>query len=229
MTRIAQGAPPRRTWFAIPVFAYAIPALIVLLVATFLIFRSQPVTTNQPDTIVQAPAVQPEHKIAEVSIPSPESVATVEHPELAKQIAPQTAAPNQGQQKTNAANAVTANKNTGKVITFGQGQAQTVMPEGISPKPQRRTAEANSIISPASVPVADILGMLGMTVKYESEWKVAAIAANSAAQRSGVKAGDVVTAINDRQLTSDTAYNGSGTFTSITVRRGGETMVIKLK
>lgn len=228
MTRIAAGAPARR--FDIPLFAYAIPALIVLLVATFLIFRSEPAATGQPETVAQAPAAVPQEQGNSVSaIPAPAANALLQQPEVVQQTPPQAAPPNQQLQKGNTPTVASANNNSARVITFGQGQAKTPMPEGISPKPQRRTPDANSIISQLPVPVVDILEMLGMTVKYENEWKVTALSPNGAAHRSGVVTGDVITAINERALTSDTAFHGSGTFTSITVRRGSQNVVIKLK
>ena len=232
MTRIAEGAP-RSSWFAMPVLAYAVPALIVLLIATFLIFRSRPAVPNEQNSLAEASqsAVQSDQNAPVTAPPTPESFITSQpRPEIAQKPSPSTAPPSQRQPRANAPNVASVNSNSGKVITIGQGQTQTPMPEGISPRPQRRTAEANSIISTASVPVEDIFGIvLGISAKYDNGWTVTSISANGGAMRSGIKVGDVITAINDRQLSSNTTYKGSGNLSTITVRRGGETLLIKLK
>ena len=71
--------------------------------------------------------------------------------------------------------------------------------------------------------------MPGITVEYKSEWIVKAVNKNSPAERSGVQVGDIITAINDDQVAADTKFHGSGTVKTLTVRRDGQSLTLKLK
>src|SRR5947209_17759070 len=75
MAKIAEGQPQRgRGLFAIPAIAYAVPALLVLLIATFLVFTLRQPAEPQPAPMVAAGTSLPaETKPSFVPAPAPES------------------------------------------------------------------------------------------------------------------------------------------------------------
>jgi hypothetical protein len=120
------------------------------------------------------------------------------------------------------------NINTGGSFDRGQNQVKPLYPEGIDPK-SRRNVNTSEVVSPDSIPVQDVLMLLGISAEFKNAWVVRSISKNSSGERSGVKAGDVIDAIGDSQLSAGTTYHGVGRFTTITVRRDGQSLVLKLK
>ena len=62
-----------------------------------------------------------------------------------------------------------------------------------------------------------------------SGWKVESVSPDTLAGRSGVKAGDVIEAINDQVLTEKMSFKGKFNGKTLRVRRDGATMQIVLK
>jgi S1-C subfamily serine protease len=80
------------------------------------------------------------------------------------------------------------------------------------------------------IPVKEVLTIVGIKSAFTAEgWKAESISSNSIADHAGVKAGDVIEAINDQALTEKTAFGNKFNGKSLRVRRGGATMQIVLK
>jgi len=229
MSRIAEGETKPRSFVSLPTLVLAAGAVIVLLVGS-LVFYNMRRPATQGNDVVQTP----------VAAPVPQSSAPAQHPVAPQPMAdPETVAQNGGEsiQQAPAQNRQTpkqirpeTNSNIGGgSITLGQGQARPVLPEGIDPRSRRTNVNTSEIVSPNAIPVRDILEMSGISAEFQNEWVVKAVAKNSIAERSGVKTGDAVTAINDKQLTADTNFHGFGSITSLTVRRDGQSLTLKLR
>jgi len=76
-------------------------------------------------------------------------------------------------------------------------------------------------------PARDVLSTMGADVG--SGWTLGNVKKGSSAERSGLKAGDVVEAINDKPVSDKTSFNGKFAGKSIRVRRDGKTVRIDLK
>ncbi|MEP6789145.1 MAG: PDZ domain-containing protein, partial [Acidobacteriota bacterium] len=62
-----------------------------------------------------------------------------------------------------------------------------------------------------------------------SSWRAEAISAHSMAERVGVKAGDMIEAINDQPLSEKTVFGNKFDGKSLRIRRDGKSMQIELK
>lgn len=106
-------------------------------------------------------------------------------------------------------------------FTFGSPKVFT--PSGI-PNPNQKT-ETNSNQNNAQTKISDILSMLGIKA---NSLKVVSVQKSSIAERSGVKVGDVIEAINGKKITGDTLEGKEVSVKSLTVLRNGERQEITL-
>lgn len=84
--------------------------------------------------------------------------------------------------------------------------------------------------NPVGINARDILMQLGINATYsEASWKIGVVTQNSIAERSGLKAGDVIEAINDQNLSEKTTLAMPFSGKNIRVRRDGKIMQIDLK
>lgn len=98
---------------------------------------------------------------------------------------------------------------------------EPLLPPGISPNSRGNDlppgSTARSVFS-----VGEILELIGIRADVSAgKWTVRSVAANGAAGRSGVQAGDVIVAIDRTVLSERTVIDGPANVRSITVRRGG--------
>ena len=106
------------------------------------------------------------------------------------------------------------------------GSAKPKLPPGFEAA-NPSTSPTNSNSAGSGSPVRDALDVLGVTSSFANGgWQVGAVTANSIASRGKVMAGDVILAIDGRQLRSDSTIKGS--ITILTVRRDGKTLSLKL-
>jgi membrane-associated protease RseP (regulator of RpoE activity) len=225
MSQIAEGRPRQRSMFAFPALVYALPAVVVLLLGAFVIFKlRQPavvpseIADSQPASAVEQAPIQSHPTLA------PQSPTVAQND--ANQSAPQFSSAQQTQPRQSA---LTNSNKGGGSITFGVNQTRQPMPEGLDPRSHRTNVNPKEIISSTPIGIREILMMIGMTAEFNNEWRVTGVTANSPAEKSGIKVGDVVVTINDQQLTAKTTYQGAGTFSTVTVRRDGKVIPIKLK
>jgi hypothetical protein len=229
MSLIAGGEPKTRSFFSFPALTLAAGAVIVLLIGSIVFYNVRRPVARENDVVrtpVTAPVQQSSAPLQQPAAPqptaNPEAVAQNGDEPIQQIPVPNRQIPKQMRPETNS-------NIGGGSITLGLGQARPVPPEGIDPRSRRTNVNTSEIVSPNAIPVRDILEMSGISSEYKNEWVVKSVAKNSIAERSGVKTGDAVTAINDKQLTADTNFHGSGSINSLTVRRDGQSLTLKLK
>jgi S1-C subfamily serine protease len=77
-------------------------------------------------------------------------------------------------------------------------------------------------------PASDVFPLLGIDSVYEGGWKVRAIRVDSPADRAGVKAGDILEAIDDNQLGKDAMFKSGFNGKVIKVKRDGKSVELTL-
>jgi len=227
--RIAAGRPAdkSRSWFP-SVARLAVPLGLLLSVGGYLSYNS----IYQPDNVAMAPVA--ENKIIEAPIVSdvqlnePVSLpARNENPERAesKPITDiNSAVPVRRNEKRIVSSAPSNRRPGGGSIDLASRKARVVLPKGIDPngKVIPRGFERNSGVS-----AKDILSFMG--VDADSTWKVGSVKQNSMAERSGLKAGDVIEAINNQNLNEKSVFGNKFNGKNMRVSRDGKSMQIELK
>ena len=214
--RIAAGRPVEKRAFRISVLAgYAIPLALTLLIGGYFGFNSyySPGDINVPaiaetSPSIIAPQLPPVNAIAATSQNSPHVAETAaKKSDSAVHIF----------ERSIKKGPASRDKNVGG---GSLDQASRIGPRII----QRVTDHT------AQVPVKDALSLMGIRGVYvESGWRVESAGPNSVAERSGIKSGDVIEAINDQAMTEKTSFKGKFSGKSVRVRRDGKSVDIILK
>lgn len=222
MAEIAEGRPHRRSMFAIPVIVYAVPALVVLIMAVFFVFRFRQPSTQTGSVAVVDTITQPQNT------PSVNSNQTPEPQNIAQgQPEPSQSFPADFQRRTSRQNRNANTNRGGGSYDEAMPNKKQPMPEGIDPN-SRSEANRGEVMTSTDIPVTELLEMLGISVETKDQWRVVRIRANGAAERSGVKAGDVITAFNDRDVSTITGFKNFGSIATITVRRDGKLIPLRI-
>ena len=88
----------------------------------------------------------------------------------------------------------------------------------------------DNIESPGQIPVEQILKIVGISATFSDQgWRVNSVATQSLSERSGIKRGDLIEAINGQPVTQGTKFSRSFNGQSLTVKRGGEVLNIALR
>ena len=112
-----------------------------------------------------------------------------------------------------------SNRKTGGSIDMTQREGR--------PKNLRKPREFEN---PGGIGAKEILSQIGLDINYsETSWKVGGVRQNSVAERSGLKSGDVIEAINDQNLTEKATLTTPFSGKSIRVRRDGVSVYLELK
>lgn len=118
--------------------------------------------------------------------------------------------------------------NGGGSKDFALTPKEAILPPGLNPD-QKVEIPKDFLNVKSETPVKDILSLIGIEASFSNnQWKVEAVKQNSRAERSGVKANDVIEAIDDNKISTETisTKNING---KLTVVRGGERLEIKLQ
>lgn len=107
------------------------------------------------------------------------------------------------------------------------------------PVKQNSTTETPRMSSPdkiapgfernSTVPVTDVLELLGIDALYDDGWQVRSVDAVRAGARSGVKAGDVITALDGKAVVERSTLLTGTTVRTVTVKRGETTVTLALR
>jgi hypothetical protein len=227
--RIAAGRPATRPVFGIPVAVrYAVPLVLLVLIGAFFGFNAfyankqaiAPVVAEKAPPVA-APAVVPpaNNVIAPSANPMTEEHAAVRKTETVNNTVVTAPAKKQpGVERPGSANYVDAGR-----------EERHLYPRGIDPnaKPAANTRVPDG---PAQIPAKEILNLFGVNGAFGgSGWKVESVGTDTLAGRSGVKAGDVIEAINDQPLTEKMSLKGGFNGKTLRVRRDGTSIQIVLK
>ncbi|HXG86070.1 MAG TPA: PDZ domain-containing protein [Pyrinomonadaceae bacterium] len=115
----------------------------------------------------------------------------------------------------------------GSRLSASTAPKQIITPPGINPNQtvQKSPNPANT----KSLTAKEVLSQLGVESVFEDEsWKVLSVRQNSPAERSGVKTGDAVQAIDGERLTDKPLRNKTIEGKNLTVRRGADKIEISL-
>jgi membrane-associated protease RseP (regulator of RpoE activity) len=219
--RIANGEKPaERGARLIPLVGLAAPAVLAVAVGGYW-FMQEPVAPSvdsaKAAVTQEAPAPGPAQAFA-----PPQPAAAGEH--ASANVAPartaRTGVPTQreGRESTEG----------GGSVDSGVSEVKPKFPRGINPNPVV-VHKPRDMQNPAGIPARDILTSLGADVEFAgNSYRVTRVREASVAERSGLKAGDVVEAINERKVERNTAFTGSVSGRSIRVNRDGRSVEINL-
>ncbi len=108
--------------------------------------------------------------------------------------------------------------------------ANVIMPPGfesVDPRNQNRNSNDGA---PSSTSLLDVIGILGIDANYTGgRWKVRSVTANSPAERAGVRANDVLEAVDAQTLSEKTSFRGSFSPKVLRVRRDGKSIDLDLQ
>jgi membrane-associated protease RseP (regulator of RpoE activity) len=225
--RIAEGSAPRSALF--PFLKIAAPLALVLLIGAFVIFygllpgqadvpivadtaQSEPLRPEPKSDLPVPPAQSvagPQIDQTHSALPDEPYVAAVKPTVVRRAAAPEVVKPSQGGSRD-----------------FSLNSAQPKLPPGFE-SVEPRNLNANGSSSAADVPVRNVLGILGIAAEYgNGGWKVQSVVEKSVAARAGVRASDVIEAIDGQPLKSDSLLKGGAKV--FTVRRDGKQMSLSL-
>jgi len=227
MAKIADGQPQRhRGLFAIPAISYAVPALLVLLIATFVVFKLRENAPAQPTVVAANDSSTPKSEI-----PVPESGLPVTSSSVNSTVAKVNSAPSPKLLDQRRGGSIDfsepTSSNRGGSYEKGQGQTRLPMPEGLQ-KPSPSSANRSDVMTSAAIPVSQVFDMLGISVETNDAWRVAKVREKGPADLSGVKVGDVITAFDDQDVNTRAGSINFGSISKITVRRDGKLVPLKL-
>ncbi len=83
--------------------------------------------------------------------------------------------------------------------------------------------------SNSRLPVTDVLGLLGIDAVFDGGWKVRSVDAVRAGARSGIKAGDVIIALDGTQIGESSTLASGTTVRTVTVKRDDASVTIALR
>ncbi len=218
--RIADGTSSvsGRSWL-LSMSRFAVPVLLLLVVGVYFGFRSMVSPEREVNVANEAnPAV-----VAPVVPTAVDTFTSVPSKELTAELAPVKTKEVDPKLTTAVSNSIIPISNSsisgGGSVERGLGTSRTIYPRGIDPN-AKAPVMPKEFDQVGKVFAKDVLNLLGVDVVYSATgWKVASVADNSAAQRAGVRAGDVVEAINDQPVGEKTNFKGSFTTKNMRVKR----------
>jgi hypothetical protein len=220
MARVAEGRPKRR-FISLRTVSYAASLVLILVLGTIVILRSR-----QPETAQHEQLTTPGTVIQQIAPP----VVVNQTPEPTA-IARSQSEPNKPADKDKTPLRVNrtdknSNRGGGSFIEALPNKKQP-NPEGIEPQ-SRSAANQSDVMISTPISVKELLDNLGMSVEFENGWRVKSVTENGVAQKTGIKTGDIITALGDREIDAKTSFNGVGSITSVTVNRDGKRVPLKL-
>ena len=220
--RIANGRPASDNWSWRPMFATAMSLCLVLAIGGFFAFR-----TTEPE--IQAAVTLPQA----VSDTVPVKFQASEPPIIPT--APTTNQDKIAVKPTTSDNRMVVpvrpidSKPTSGSIDSAVSESVLKYPRGLGPSTRNITPPKDFEPS-VQMTAKSILGQLGVDAEFtKSGWKVSAVKANSAAERVGLKAGDVVESINDRVVTEKTTFKGNFSGKNMRLVRDGQKLEVDLR
>lgn len=243
--RIARGRPAENSgWGFAPVFRTAVPLLLVLVVAGFLIgnyhysvdsnaVAVMPETDLENETFERVardvrsedfvePGLDtgPKTPPAETFV-NDTALAAADHSGADVPVSGPLAMPSAAD-----AEPVPAGGSFDSALSTSN---RSIMPPGISRSPRIRI-ETNADVSRRPITAERILRQIGIEAEFTAgKWFAKGVRAKSPADRSGIRAGDAITAIDGRVLGADTEFAGIFTGRTLKVERGGETLFIDIR
>jgi len=248
--RIA-GAEPNslRKPFLVPWLRYVLPLSLIVMLAGFAFFNLSFSTGNQAVQEVAAGLPPNQNETANAPVETPAKMV-VEEPLIAsvpanKNLEIRTLEPefvrSENKAMQNKARAIdienslaaSSNKRENDPKNNSGGSRDITLKD--APVLFERNANPNSgnvkplNVKQAEIPIQQVLSQIGIEADYTDKgWKIVSIKENSLAMRAGMKAGDLIEAIDDKKLSSDTVFQQAFTGKVFRILRDGKQIVIDL-
>lgn len=225
LTSIAEPVRVRRSIFAIPAVAYGLPLVLVLVIATFFIFKLRQPSSGQAtvaDNFAPAAEQQTNAGVGPAELPT---LPVENNPSVAR--APETDRNPIDNGRTAHKPQTTASQKGGGSYEEALTPKKAPLPTGIQPN-QSLNSNRGEVVSTIPIPVKDVLSTLGMDVEYQQGWKVSSVDKNGVASRAGIVSGDEILSLGEKDLTADSEFQGSGSINSIRYRRNGIVKTAKI-
>jgi membrane-associated protease RseP (regulator of RpoE activity) len=218
--RIASGRKAGSSWL-IPLVRIAVPAALLIAIGGY--FGYYALYQNSPSA---NPAV--------VAVPEVKPAPQAETPTRDEVVAAVNTAPSPEVQEVGSESARQSPVPKRRTTDSGIDSADSALTQTEIITQPGRTNPSLQNLSPAEggpgITPKDVLEQMGITASFTSDvWKVGAVQPNSMADKSGVKAGDIIEALNDQPLTKRTVLGRTFTGTSLRVRRDGHSIKLDLK
>lgn len=223
--RIASGRSAGPSWLT-PLVRVAVPAALLVAIGGYLgyysFFQSQPgpppVAVTQPETRPVPATDLPEDTS---DPPANPSIAESSTPAFDRQSGNIRHGPQRGTDRTG--------DQTRTLDDQALSVANPILQQGLNAN-TRAVANVDRSVSGAGVSAKEYFEAIGIRALFKSKtWKVGSVTANSLAEKAGVKAGDILEALNDETLTDKTSLGRTFTATSLRVRRDGQSIKLDLK
>jgi hypothetical protein len=236
--RIAGAQPadfqPRFGW----ALRYALPALGLILILGLFVYNGGFLSFSNNSMVAQGSNPPPNTALPqnnavagiaphEASAPSENSAALPAVPNLPK--VPEKATALRNPEKTgNAPLGKPRNGSSSNSVDIAVRDLPLIQPDNFVKKSEPQNLPANQESSPISV--KEILSIMGINVELENgKWKVRSVTANGVGESSGVRADDIVEAIDEQPLSSETVFNKIVKGKKMTVTRKGEKSQLELR
>ena len=218
--RIASGKLASQGWSWRPMFAGAMSLSLLLAVGGYFAFRTaepeRQVAVNVPQTVANTVPVEFQANTTAVN----PSIAVGQDKMILKAPAPDNRMVAQARPSNN--------KQASGSIDSAVTESVPKYPRGLGPS-TRNGVRPKEFEASVQMTAKSILDQLGVDAEYTtSGWKVSGVKANSAAERVGLKAGDVVETINDRAVTEKTTFKGNFSGKNMRVTREGKKVDVDL-
>lgn len=222
--RIAQGRPSTgRSWLAATASVAA--AVLVLSAAGYFGFRTYYSATPALQAIVVPMPVEPNVGKPSSNVDLPAAAEPMRNTVPSTQPSTGDAIPGPRPPEIVRPKAQDKEQGGGS-IDFSSKEGKRILPRGFNANP-KLNANANSF-QQGSVAVNDVLKQLGLDASSDDTgWRVRSVSGQ--AERSGLKAGDVVEAIDERSLVKKVSLSGTVTGKTLRVRRDGKMVEIALR
>lgn len=208
---------------------FVVPLVLLLCVGAFFGFRSlyvSPEPNVLSDIASQQASIEPEYSTSTGVEPPANKVLTAQVDEKSPDtnIRSNAALPQKLIARTGSSN---RNSGGGSYVE-SSGVLKIFHPKGLNAN--RLTPKLKDLGRSAGIAAKDILSQIGVDAGYSgTSWRVGSVKEKSIAERSGLKAGDVVEAINGQGLTEKTSFPSPFSGKSLSVRREGKSVQIELK
>jgi len=222
--RLANATPPARGFGLLPSFVkFAAPVALVAAVSSVLFLNS----SNTPESTVSTAGVAPQINVSEAANGTAAFAPTAPvQPAAATPVI--SANPNRRPAKVRQVSTPEARtpKEQGGSADKAVKEGQMILPYGVNRNPPSLPVPLPE--SKPMRPASDVFPLLGIDAGYEDGWKVRAIRTDSPADRAGVKAGDILEAIDDNQLGKDAMFQSGNIGKVIKVKRDGKSVELTL-
>ena len=227
--KIASGGRSRSP--LIPFLKIAAPLALILLVTTFVFYYGTSPTADNSD-VVQRPAIVEPPAASPLVVAAEAPAEIVSGPRVGDSLPVEPDRPTvEPIRVANSSPSVIRDRSTtarrieGGSVDRTLESARTITAPGFE-----SVSRGNENSSGAEISIREVLTTLGIAAVFsDGGWKINSAADGSLAHRSGIRAGDVIESIDDRQLAETTSFKGSFSGKMFRVRRDGKLITLELR